>query len=470
LKKLNLKHTSWINFIILFFIIILFRPIIAVDETRYLSVAWEMYLSKNYLLPLTLNFELYHHKPPLIFWLINLSWNIFGISRFSSTFPFLITSFFLLISTKRLAQEILNEKYTNQNIIYYLLGSLCFLIYGFLILFDITLTLFIICSLIYLVKYSKSQKYRYSLKCGFFLGLALLTKGPVAFLHILPLMFLINFWTIKKISIKKWTLFCFISISISLLIFLVWLVPVLLNSTSDFKENLVFSQLIDRIYSEEGKTNLNIHSKPFWFYFVSFPALLLPWIFSISFFKKLILVKKKLYIKKYRILFIWIISVIFLHTLIEGKQFHYILPILPAVIILFSKEISEINYNILVVNIFFVVLIILHIALYKFNIFDKYNLVPLANYIKKHENKPIGYIGKYSGEITYLGKLKKKIDEVEKKKVELWFKNNPNGLLLFNFNKKKDEDITIVKNYKLLFEIKYKSRDIGVFSKQNYNL
>jgi len=42
--------------------------------------------------------------------------------------------------------------------------------------------------------------------------------------------------------------------------------------------------------------------------------------------------------------------------------------------------------------------------------------------------------------------------------------------LLFNFNKKKDEDITIVKNYKLLFEIKYKSRDIGVFSKQNYNL
>ena len=45
---------------------VLLRPLAPIDETRYLAVAWEMWLSGDYFVP-TRNFELYTHKPPLLF-------------------------------------------------------------------------------------------------------------------------------------------------------------------------------------------------------------------------------------------------------------------------------------------------------------------------------------------------------------------------------------------------------------------
>ena len=55
------------------------RPLLPVDETRYASVAWEMWTGGDYLVP-HLNGETYSHKPPLLFWLMNLSWWIFGVN------------------------------------------------------------------------------------------------------------------------------------------------------------------------------------------------------------------------------------------------------------------------------------------------------------------------------------------------------------------------------------------------------
>ena len=49
------------------------RPLLRVDETSYLGVAWEMWTTGEYLVP-HLNGEPYSHKPPLLFWLINLAW------------------------------------------------------------------------------------------------------------------------------------------------------------------------------------------------------------------------------------------------------------------------------------------------------------------------------------------------------------------------------------------------------------
>ena len=58
---------------------IIMRPLLPIDETRYLSVAWEMHTSGSYLVP-HLNGELYSHKPPLLFWLMNAGWAVFGVS------------------------------------------------------------------------------------------------------------------------------------------------------------------------------------------------------------------------------------------------------------------------------------------------------------------------------------------------------------------------------------------------------
>ena len=49
------------------------------DETRYASVAWEMWLRGDFLVPY-INGEPYSHKPPLLFWLIHLGWALFGVN------------------------------------------------------------------------------------------------------------------------------------------------------------------------------------------------------------------------------------------------------------------------------------------------------------------------------------------------------------------------------------------------------
>ena len=53
------------------------RPLLPIDETRYASVAWEMWRSGQYLVP-QLNGAPYSDKPPLLFWLILAGWRVVG--------------------------------------------------------------------------------------------------------------------------------------------------------------------------------------------------------------------------------------------------------------------------------------------------------------------------------------------------------------------------------------------------------
>ena len=55
------------------------RPLLPVDETRYIGVAWEMWQRGDLLVP-WLNGEPYSHKPPLYFWLIHAGWWLFGVN------------------------------------------------------------------------------------------------------------------------------------------------------------------------------------------------------------------------------------------------------------------------------------------------------------------------------------------------------------------------------------------------------
>ncbi|HQG30775.1 MAG TPA: glycosyltransferase family 39 protein, partial [Deltaproteobacteria bacterium] len=55
------------------------RTYLPIDETRYVSVAWEMWLRGDFLVP-HLNGRTYSDKPPLLFWIYNLGWAIAGVN------------------------------------------------------------------------------------------------------------------------------------------------------------------------------------------------------------------------------------------------------------------------------------------------------------------------------------------------------------------------------------------------------
>ena len=59
------------------------------DEGRYAGVAWEMLRSRSPMVPL-LDGMPYFHKPPLYYWLAQLSYALFGVHEFSARVPSLI--------------------------------------------------------------------------------------------------------------------------------------------------------------------------------------------------------------------------------------------------------------------------------------------------------------------------------------------------------------------------------------------
>ena len=107
-RKFDL-YGPYILLAILFAVAVLLRPALPIDETRYLSVAWEMFLQKQYAV-LSLNFQPYHHKPPMLFWLINAMWEMFGVSRSAALIPIFAASASVMFLTQKIVKELIPEK------------------------------------------------------------------------------------------------------------------------------------------------------------------------------------------------------------------------------------------------------------------------------------------------------------------------------------------------------------------------
>lgn len=66
--------------VLLTVVAIVSRPLTPIDETRYISVAWEMWLRGDLLVPFK-NGAPYSHKPPLMMWLYQAGWAVFGANE-----------------------------------------------------------------------------------------------------------------------------------------------------------------------------------------------------------------------------------------------------------------------------------------------------------------------------------------------------------------------------------------------------
>ena len=88
------KHNEIFTFLglgIIFYIIFFYGtgsyPLMDIDETRYASMAHDMFKSKDFM-TLYLNGEYFFEKPPLFFWLECLSFSVFGkVNEFTGKIP-----------------------------------------------------------------------------------------------------------------------------------------------------------------------------------------------------------------------------------------------------------------------------------------------------------------------------------------------------------------------------------------------
>jgi len=172
------------------------------DETNYAESAREMLITGDYL-TVQIDFEPFPEKPPLFFWLQAASMKLFGINEFAARFPNVICGILSLVFLYLLGSTIYGHRF----------GILWVLSYGAAILpffyfksgiIDPWFNLFTFSGISLFVLYLDPDRSRHRLVflllSAVALGLAVLTKGPVAVL-IFGICFLV-FLIIKRFRIR----------------------------------------------------------------------------------------------------------------------------------------------------------------------------------------------------------------------------------------------------------------------------
>ena len=308
------------------------RPLIPIDETRYLSVAWEMWSSNDFLVP-HINGEPYSHKPPLLFWLIHLIWYVFGVSELYGRLVGPVFGLGAIMLTVRLAKILWpTEKDVRHAVPFVLLGTFVWNLYSSLTMFDTLLTFFILSGLLSILKASKSKSKWPWVGLSLSIGLGILAKGPIVFLYIVPPLVLVNLWcTNNTFSLKWWYGCSLLSLFAGVGIALCWAMPAAMAGGEEYKHAIFFSQTAGRMVKAFA------HSRPFYWYFLLTPLLFMPWFFWLPLWRGQ---KTKSFDYATTFCICAILPALFLLSLVSGKQIHYMLPILPTCSLLIARAVT----------------------------------------------------------------------------------------------------------------------------------
>jgi len=164
------------------------------DEVNFAEISREMIMTGDFL-KVQVGYTPFYEKPPLFFWLQIVSMKAFGINEFAARFPNTIIGIITLLVLYRIGSRLFNSWFGMIWAIVYL-GSILPLLYFKSGIIDPLFNLIIFLSIFFFLKFKwkkdntghEELKWRhgfYIAISGLFAGLALLTKGPVAYLIII---------------------------------------------------------------------------------------------------------------------------------------------------------------------------------------------------------------------------------------------------------------------------------------------
>lgn len=187
------------------------------NEGIYAQIAREMWESGNYVTPF-FNGMPYLEKPPLLFWLTALSYQLFGVSEFAArVVPALSASLLFLLaiwSGWRLFNPLTG---TLAGLI--LASSVTVAVLGRTLIFDMLMTLLLSAGLIWIYCWFDTQKRRFALLAAGALGLAVLTKGllPLVLVGLAVVTFAVSvqmpLTTLKRLAFDPYAIAVFLAIA-----------------------------------------------------------------------------------------------------------------------------------------------------------------------------------------------------------------------------------------------------------------
>ncbi len=312
---------------------VFFRSPIPIDETRYLSVAWEMWLRDDFLVPY-LNGQTYSHKPPLLFWLIQAGWAVFGVNAW---WPSLVGPFAALANlflTRKLAEKLWPESALVALLApWILIATLLWTLFASSTMFDILLTAWVLLGMLGLLEAMRGKARKGWIMLAMAMGMGILSKGPVVFLHLLPVAILVFVWRQRPLSYPRWFGCLCLAVLMGAAIALIWAVPAAIAGGEEYANAILWHQTADRTVSTK------IHTRSFFWYLPFLPMFLFPWLFWPRFWNSL---RGCRFFTDHGLRFclVWLVSTCLIFSLLPSKQIHYLIPMLPAFALLVARVLT----------------------------------------------------------------------------------------------------------------------------------
>ncbi|MES1245293.1 MAG: glycosyltransferase family 39 protein [Acidobacteriota bacterium] len=460
------------------------RPILPVDETRYVSVAWEMWVRGDFLVPY-LNGLPYSDKPPLLFWLFHLGWWFFGVNDW---WPRVVPALFGLANlalTARLARRLWPDRpEVARNAPAILLGLLLWTVFTTMVMFDMLVAFCVLLALLGLEEARRRGGVRPWLQVGGALGLGILAKGPVVFLLPLLVAVLAPWWSGRNLRLSWWGGLLG-AVALAAAIGLAWALPAAASGGPAYSDAILVAQTKERV------VHAYVHNRPWWWYLALLPGLLYPYSAWPPLWKAAF--RCQAMDRGMRFCLAWLVPGLLAFSLISSKQPHYMLPLMPAFALLASRLLSEPGVTVRrrhmlpvlgsagLLGIVLAVAPLLKgrkipawaaqlspgtgvalfvLAVLAWIFFDRmfarrvagptlvavalvigldlgfsevartaYGLEPVARYLKSAEDqgRPIAWVGDYHGQLHFLGRLERPFQEIPTGAESLWIRQHPRG-------------------------------------------
>lgn len=305
-------------------------PILPIDETRYVSVAWEMWNRHSFLVP-HLNGVPYSHKPPMLFWLIQVGWKLFGVNDYTPRLVPCLFSLLNLMLVYRIALRLWpKERKTAVYSTLILASTLIWSVWSFSIMFDMILTFWILLGLLGILRCAAGQRDGWLLLIAGVAG-GLLTKGPAVLVYLLSVSLSRAWWDTRRdkpVRVSWYLAVAGVAVA-GFAVALCWAVPAAIQGGEVYGNDILWGQTVGRIASSAA------HHRPVWWYLPILPLFFFPWIFSRSVFSKPDFKTADFGI---RFCFIWLGLPLLIFSMISGKQIHYLIPFIPAGALLMGRN------------------------------------------------------------------------------------------------------------------------------------
>ena len=302
--------------------------LIGPDEPRYAAVAQEMYQSGDFITP-RLHGTPWFEKPVLMYWGAAASYAIFGVGEFGARFPSAfgatLTVFFVYFCCRRLwgrATAVWASLILASSVGYFAFARAASM--------DMPLTICLTMALLsFLLGYNSTSSDRrwWFLAFYAFIGFGVLAKGPVAI--VLPVLSLSTFLLFRG-RFNEWKEWYPRYALITLAIASPWYLAVTWVNGFEFVQVFLINQNIERFTS-----TVHGHPRPFYFYIPDFLMLTFPWTFLI------LPALRRTLDRNDRLLICWTFVPIVFFSLSGSKLPGYILPSVPAMLMLCAREIPK---------------------------------------------------------------------------------------------------------------------------------